>query len=382
MMKVVTLATFLILSLQTCFAKEIRHLMRSPQALLMGDAFTARADDEYTLFYNPAGLGRNSGAQIKLINPNIGVTNALDELDRFEDFPSSDASAISQRLMGFPVFVQLGATPTMKIGPFGFNLFANSTTSLSLRNATHPALDVDYRLDRGFIFGFAYSVGSGGSADLFKLKSDRGPKSGKRCSYGIGIKHMNRQGLKNKFDVFSVELLNTIANGVDSYSDLRDALGFSKGKGWGGDLGLDCSVGGPMGELSFGASILDVFDTKFIKSSGDYDIPRQDMYINTGVAWKQDFGIFDYALSFDLHPINEPIEFGQMAHFGLEVGIPLIRAYGGWNGGYISYGAKFNVWPFEITAGFYGVELGSNFKEQKGSRAVIHLSLLDIEFDL
>lgn len=42
-------------------AQEVNYLARSPRALLMGDAYTAIADDEFTLFYNPAALGRNKG---------------------------------------------------------------------------------------------------------------------------------------------------------------------------------------------------------------------------------------------------------------------------------------------------------------------------------
>ncbi|MFA7613273.1 MAG: hypothetical protein WCY48_03485, partial [Candidatus Caldatribacteriota bacterium] len=37
-------------------------LMRSPKALLMGDAFTAVNDDSYTLFYNPASMARHKKA--------------------------------------------------------------------------------------------------------------------------------------------------------------------------------------------------------------------------------------------------------------------------------------------------------------------------------
>ena len=69
-------------------AREFRYLQRSPKALLMGDAYTAIADDEYTLFYNPAAMGRHKGLSVYFVNPEVAVTNAIDELDRFENFPS------------------------------------------------------------------------------------------------------------------------------------------------------------------------------------------------------------------------------------------------------------------------------------------------------
>ena len=64
-------------------AQEVNYLARSPRALLMGDAFTAIADDEFTLFYNPAALGRNKGVSFTLLDPNFGLTDALSESDRF-----------------------------------------------------------------------------------------------------------------------------------------------------------------------------------------------------------------------------------------------------------------------------------------------------------
>ena len=98
MIRKIILITFFLTSVS---AKEIVWLGRSAKALLMGDAWTALAnDDEMTLFYNPASLGANSSVGFNLINPKLGATNALDELDRFEDFPSGDAGAISERLLG------------------------------------------------------------------------------------------------------------------------------------------------------------------------------------------------------------------------------------------------------------------------------------------
>src|SRR5690606_968026 len=132
---------------------------RSPRGLLIGDAYTSLAEDEYTLFYNPALLGRHSGLSFTPINPDISATNALDEMDRFKNFPKNDAVAISDRIMGFPIHLHGGVAPGLKMASVGLSLLASSTTNVILRNKTHPTLDVDYRLDRGFIMGFAYSMG-------------------------------------------------------------------------------------------------------------------------------------------------------------------------------------------------------------------------------
>jgi len=366
------------------FAKEMRYLVRSPRALLMGDAYTANAVDEYSLFYNPAALGGGSLVELHPFNGDVGVTNALDDLDRFKNFPK-DAVSIADRVLGFPVYIHAGSTPGLKFGPFGFSMLINSSASLVLRNAVYPQLDVDYRLDRGFVAGYAYSWGSGGKYEKFNPfeKAKKTATSGRRTSLGFAVKHINRQGLEGSFSLFGTTLLNEINSGQKTdLGSLLHSLGYSKGKAWGGDMGIEHVYSTGSSQFSVAASILDIGGTDFKKREGLNDIPDQDMFVNLGATWKQDFTLLDYSLSFDLKPINQPIGLGRMAHFGMELGIPLIRVMGGWSEGYISYGVMVNLWLVKIMAGFYNVELGSNFKEEKGKRALLYISLLDFTFDI
>ncbi|HAZ11835.1 MAG: hypothetical protein A2X86_07715 [Bdellovibrionales bacterium GWA2_49_15] len=371
-------------SAPSVFGRETRYLYRSPKALLMGDAYTAMAYDEYTLFYNPATLGRGSLVEIYPINPEIGVTNALAEMDRFKDFPK-DAVPIADRILGFPVYVHAGAAPGLKFGSFGFSMFASSTTSLVLQNAIYPQLDIDYRLDRGFIAGYAYSWGTGGKMEKFN-PFDRSKKKlsmGYRTSIGGAVKHINRQGLAGSYSLFGTTLLNEInSQEKTSVDSIRRSLGFAKGDAWGADVGVEHIVSSGKSELAFAASVMDVGGTDFKKSEGTGEIPDQDMHVNVGTAWRQDFGLLDYSLSFDMHPINQPIALGRMAHFGFELGLPIVRVMAGWNEGYITYGVMANLWLVKLMVGFYDVELGSNFKEEQGKRALLYLSLLDFTFDL
>lgn len=351
------------------FGQEVIHLGRSSKALLLGDAYTARADDEFTLFYNPAALARNSGLEVSPLNPQLGVTNALDELDRFEDFPSSDASAIADRLIGFPVYIQLGAFPGLKMASFGFNLFAQTRTSLLMQNSIHPQIDIDYRVDRGFVAGFAFNLG--GSS-----------KSGMRSSLGISLKHSQREGVSGTFDLFGTELLNKIQDGVESVDDIRNALGWSEGKAWGVDIGFEQAWKSTFSELTWGASILDVGGTRFRRTSGTADIPIQEMFVNAGVNFKQNFGIVAYSLSADIHPINSYLPFSRKLHLGLELDLPFVSLLGGISEGYVSYGLEVRFWPIKLIAGFYSSELGVNFKESEGKRAVFQINFFDIDIDI
>ncbi len=357
---------------------ERHYLMRSPQALLMGDAFTARADDEYTLFYNPAGLGRTKGVSLTPLNPDLGLTNALTELDRFQNFPTT-AAGISDRLMGFPVYLHAAGAPNVKMGGFGLSLFANSSTSLILRNSVHPVLDMNYYYDRGFVMGYAYSWGTAGKK---KKKKDAAPTSGVRTSVGASIKQFKRSALVREFNLFGTSMLNTLADSSNnSVAKIKNALGYSEGTGWGADLGLEHSITNGNSELSFGLSAQDIGDIYFKRLQGTGVIPNQEMSLNAGVTWRQDFKIFDYSLSVDAHPLNHYLPLGRRLHVGAEFGIPLVRAYTGWSQGYLSYGLSFDIFIFKMMAGFYNVELGNEFKEEKGSRALLYISLFDFSFD-
>jgi len=359
-------------------AQEMRYLMRSPRALLMGDAFTSIADDEFTLYYNPAALAKNSGVSLSLFNPHIGLTNALDEEDRYKDFPSNDAAAIADRVLGFPLYLQGGIAPGFKFGPLGFSLIGNINTTLMLRNAIHPFFDIDYRYDRGFAFGYAYTLGSGGNI----LASGK-QQMGAQTAIGVGLKSISREGLQGSFDLFGTELLKKLStSSTAGFSAIREELGYSKGQGYGVDLGFLHSYYSPNTDFSMGLSFLDIGDTRFKKESGNDDIPVQQMMANFGASWQQDFTFFHYGISMDIKPLNQPIPWQRKMHFGVQIGIPSLTLLAGYSEGYVSYGIEFNLWLFKINAGLYSVELGHEFRQEEGSRGVFSIRLLDFSFDV
>jgi hypothetical protein len=75
------------------------------------------------------------------------------------------------------------------------------------------------------------------------------------------------------------------------------------------------------------------------------------------------------------------MDFGRRARFGAQVGIPGVTLMGGLNSGYYSYGAQLDLAFMKLTAGFYDVELGSNYKQTKSRRFILYLSLFDFSFD-
>ena len=365
------LTTLILLMTVPSFAKEFTYYARSPQALLMGDAFTAIADDEYTLYYNPAALGRHSGFTLYLANPNVSATNPLGDLDRFSDLPE-DAVGIAGRFLGYPVHLGLGITPGLKMGNFGLSLFAQNHLNFKIMNITRPMLDIDYRYDRGFATGFAFTSGKMGKKG-----------TGRQFNFGVGLKYVKREALINNFALFSTKLLNIINQTETSDTTaLRDALGYSKGRSWALDLASEMVIR-PSSNSQFVAAIaaMDFGGTHFTEYQGA-QVQPQEMMLNTGIAWSQDWGLLDYQLSMDYVGITQPADAGTKIKMGGKLGLPLLDVMLGYNGGYLSYGVGVEFWPLRLYAGFYGVELGAKYKQFVGNRALIYLSLLDMEFDM
>lgn len=362
-------------------AKEVLYLGRSPKGMMMGNAYTSYATDEYSLFYNPALIGRNDGVHFTPINPSIGVTNILDDMEKFSNFPT-DAVGITDRILGVPIYLQTGIFPGLKMGPFAFSLFANQQTSMVLRNRVHPTLSIDYRLDRGFMFGGAFSIGTGAKASVWDGRSPkkrRKSSDGHRWSYGFAVKNINRQGLSGDFDLFGTDLINLVNGGnINSYDAFRRELGFAKGEAWGLDLGVDFIYSNGTFEFGSGLGILDVGDTRFEKTEGDGNVPLQRMNATWGSHILFDFGVGEITFTLDIGPLNQGLSAGRMFHLGTEVSLPLISVFAGYNEGYLAYGFEMDIWIFKLQAGLYSVEVSSDYKIEEGKRGVITFSLFDV----
>lgn len=363
---------------QELLAKEFRYLARSPRALLMGDAYTAVADDEYTLFYNPAAMGRHSGIHISPINPKVELPDILSKnitqlkfsIDgKYKNWPKEPVGIVD-RILGTPLHLGASITPTLKFDSFAFTWLNSSTTDITLRNATHPTMDINYRYDRGFLLGGAIPIIGGGSKESMK-----------KLSAGVTLKKIERSSLAGDFDLFGTELLEIIESS-DSYKGIREGLGYSKGSAFGFDVGLEQVISKGATTLVFGLSILDIGDTSFSTDEGNSDIPDQKMSTNFGTAFTQDYGFFDYTVSFDLSPLlDSQTEFLTKMKLGFRAAVPGFEFLMGINGGYWSYGVGIDLFIVKLNIGFYGIESGREFRDLEAERIVFTLNLLDIGFD-
>jgi len=347
-------------------AGEVLYLVRSSKALLMGDAFTSLANDDYTLFYNAGALGENEGIHIYPLNPNAMSTNLLSSEDRelVQDFPRDDVDEIVARYLGFPLFVGGGINPGLKMGKFGFNIVLDFSSRVNIRNAIHPNAEITTRYDRGFVVGYAIDFNTGKGV----------------TSIGLSGKYLWRDGQQGIFDLYEVNTYDTISDPDDTEESIKKTLGYAKGDGIGWDFGLlHVTKFGENSEFRFGLSFLDIGDTTF-SGDGPNPVPIQEMLVNTGVSYLYRKGTFNWTLSFDLHPINSKVEFARQVHFGGEIGIDIVQILAGFNAGYFSIGAELDFKLIRVVAGIYDVEIGGGYRNEKAKRMLLYVGILETKF--
>lgn len=356
-------------------AYEAAHGIRSPRGLLMGDAYTAANSDEYTLFYNPASMGRHQhDVTFYPFNPQASATNVLSDSKKYQHFPDTP-TGVANLFMNQPLHAGVNIAPGFKLFNFGFNLVASESADLLLRNKIHPVLDVDYRSDRGFVLGGAIPLGP---SRLGGAKAT----SGQQTSLGFGAKYVKRRGLYDTLSLTGTDVLDNIGTN-SKVEDVIKKLGIVEGSAWGFNAGLEHVVRRGPQQFVFGLAAMDIANTDYRvpKNAGGKKVAADRGQVNAGTAWMMRTALFKGTFSADVRSLNEQMEFLQRVHLGTELGTPVISALAGWNAGYLSYGLALNAGFMKLTAGFYGVEAGNSYNQLQSKRFVIYLSLFDFSFD-
>jgi hypothetical protein len=360
-MKKIILLTLFIFSF-VALSEEGRYLGRSPHGLLMGDAYTAIADDEYTLYYNPAILARHKGFSFWPINPSATVTNILKDPDQFSD-TGTTTSDFAEQLSGTPVHIGLNATPGFKMGRFGMTAIVNSQSNFKLMNDYTPMLDIDHRFDKGFIAGYAMPL----NGDL---------------AVGMSLKYLQRESIYGTYNLIGQTMMDAIAAGEPE--KILEGLGQTKGSGWGIDLGFDYVVAAGPNMFTMGLAILDLYTVLHTDSNDlDREVQAQPMQVNFGTSYTLEAMGFGMKLSGDIRNLESQMEFMRRVRLGVELKMsPLISILTGFNARSYSYGIKLDLGIVNTYAGFYEEEIGEKLGQEKSSRGVIYLSLFDFNFDV
>ncbi len=372
----------------TVFAKyQSPYLIRSPKALLMGDAYTAVNNDEFTMYYNPASLSRHANDLTLYTFPGqVNGNNVLADSDKFQDFPQTTTGA-ADLLMNYPVHVSAGTSPGFRMFNFGFSILTQDSVDLIVRNQANPMLEIDYHVDRGFIAGYSHVLGDSKLSKKSRKKKKKETSStgtGSQTSIGFGLKYIKRKGLADSLFLGGAEAMDII-NNSENLDEIGSLLGVTEGQTLSYDIGFEhVERFGPF-EWVFGLAGLDVLNAEFTEDSASIengkevaDIKRQ---VNLGSAIKADFGLVDFTISADIRQLSEQIDPLMRTRLGFALGLPGLTLMGGVNSGYYSYGAMLNLGIVKVLGGFYDLEMGNRANQIKNKRFVIYINLFSFSFD-
>jgi hypothetical protein len=185
----------LILTSPVFAVKEYYSLTRSIRSLGMGGAFYGLSNDEYALFYNPAGLSLYTGEAGGMLRINaqaapdsLSAFKTLSDLTKSSNTISRTVDAL-QKYQGKPLYAGAGLLPFFHMKNFGVALLlADTKTDLAiLGKELDTSVDLTAISDSGLVVGYGRSIP--GLEDLH---------------VGINAKFIFRAGGKKVFSVLDI----------------------------------------------------------------------------------------------------------------------------------------------------------------------------------
>lgn len=321
-----------------------------PMVRAMGNAYTGLANDEYSVFYNPAGYTQIEKGIVTAFS--LGIKANIDDsaIKLYNAIIAGKNITSSSNITTYlsNVTVAPGIAGPIYFGRvgnnFGFAFYDNTSVVLSTKQgALLPKASVNAYGDVGFIGGYA-----------FKLPFY------KKVSAGINLKVLLR--IKSEFD-------GTILNVIDTVSNTSD-IPLAKAIGFGADFGLMYK---PIPWLSFGIAAKDFFGTHFshwemlTKSTSSYARSYIKPRIPVGIAlnplatFNNSKGAFsnmyftiEYSDLLDYSSFLSNIKLGVSFKT-----LNIINLRGGFDGGYPTWGIGFDLKFFHLNLAYFVDELGA-----------------------
>ena len=323
----------------------------------MGNAFTAVADDENAIFYNPAGLSYITSLKIGVLNPKIGV--ARDSIDLLRDASDTDfdetreVADLLRQYTGKPQHINIGLFPHVghNIRETGilFGVLANTSVDIEIRNPTWPENYVNLNSDIGPVIGAGYEIDA---------------VDGLRA--GLAFKYIFRKSLNEMYTPAQIA--------SEDFEDIiEDDLG--SGSALSMDIGAIYELPDPI-----------PFVDKTTVGIAGLNLPNRSMgsatsinyQFNTGIAVEKALYPWCTAIgAFDIHDITtSAIDKGGLSrrvHMGAEFQFPYLSVRTGINDGYLSAGGTLDLRAFKLDLATYAIEKGVYSGQKSDRRYLIQL---------
>ena len=337
-------------------AEEYPALFRGVRPLGMGGAFTAVADDENALFYNPAGLS-NQPLRVEIINFLAEISK--DSIDLYEDIDDTDMDETAEVVdllrehIGEHEKLRIALFPNViwSVNEVGIGVAGIGQVNLGeeIHNPVWPEVETRLVMDYGVLGGVGFEAFIDG------------------LEIGASLKVINRESLMETYTAVDIA--------AEDFEDrIEDDL--ESGTGLGIDIGVIYTVENSLADVSFGAVVQNIPEMEM----GDAeDIKTQ---INLGIAVEPDldFESVSLLLAFDYTDIGSNIgednDLPKRLHFGAEVSLDERFAFRvGLNQGYLSAGLTLDLWVLSLDFATYEEEVGAYAGQREDRRYVAQIGI-------
>lgn len=336
-------------------AQSLGDSTRSIRSRAMGGVYIPFANSAEAIFANPAGLGRTSLLDIKLLDVTVGVnTTGVTEAANLQNINPDDPNSFNQ-LFGKRVWLEATGKTAVSLPFLSVGYLNDSEVSLELHNPTFPEFETYFRNDDAFYAGTAFTVAPG-------------------TYLGFAVKRVNRWG--GSTENIQIGSIAGATNIQDIGSNFQN-----KGTGYGLDLAVLTELQAPILKPTFTLVWQDVGSTAFNKTAGTDAPVHIDQNLSAGAGVAMDLPGLDWLAGFEARHLLDPnIEIGKKLYMGTELSIPFIDLRAGYSQGYLSYGVGLNFIIFHLDAVSYTEETGIYPGQAGDSRYMVSLNI-DLSFD-
>lgn len=335
-------------------AKAYPNFYRGVRPLGMGNAFTAVADDENALFYNPAGLAEMTWS-VGLINPTIEASeSSIEFYNDSEDIDTDDTGQVADILrqyVGDHQHARVSLLPYVgfNVAQYGVMIgyLGQATLDAEIRNPAWPEVDTSYIADHGPLVGVGRRISSS------------------NLRIGATVKHINRESLDETYtatDIADDNFEDQFEDDLEQGSDLALDLGviYTLPFDWPVKTHLGLTVQN-LPEMDFG------------------DAQDQQTQTNIGLALEKRFSQFKLLGALDYcdltHAIGEDDDIPKRLHMGLEFQFPkILSVRAGLYQGYATYGFTLDFWIIKLELASYVEEVGAYAGQRDDRRYVGQLT--------
>lgn len=351
---IIVLTGFIFIT-STAYAAEISSFYRGIRPLGMGNAFTAIADDENSIYYNPAGLNNIEGfGSMGIINPAVEASDSFEDfVDDYNDVEDDDVAAATQLIrdyMGVHQHARASLMPHYARHNFGVAVLAQGTVDMEFRNPINPNIQAKIIKDIVPTISGAYSF------------------FGDKLKAGATAKFIQREGLVEEYSAVEIA-----SEDFDPEDDLVEESGV------GVDIGLIYEL--PLLEIfnpTVGLAIQNLGDVDLGDAGEELQKVNIGFGLNFGLNYK-DSELVEVLAALDYVDItNDASEDDDMAkrlHMGVELKFPILSVRAGLNQGYGTYGATINWKLLKLEYAAYIEEIGAYAGQRTDERQMIQLSI-------